>query len=155
MSKVGKAGGATRAAPMFPVPVPDDDTRAFWEGVGRGELLVQRCTGCGRRVWQPSPVCPSCSATELAWQPIEGEGTIVSWIVVRPPTLPAYADLVPLVVLLVELEESVRMLGYLVDDAGMILRTDGEAEQVAIGRRVALRFHDQAGTRLPCWTLNG
>ena len=71
----------------------------------------------------------------------------------RPPTLPAYADRVPFVILLVELEQGVRLIGYLVDDAGRMLETDGTAEKVAIGARVALRFHDQAGTPLPCWTM--
>jgi uncharacterized OB-fold protein len=64
---------------------------------------------------------------------VSGEGSVASWIVLRPPVLPAYADMVPFVVLLVELDEGVRMVGYLVDDAGMVLRTDGAREEVAIG----------------------
>jgi hypothetical protein len=44
------------------------------------------------------------------------------------------------------------MVGYLVDAAGALLRTDGVAEGIAMGTRVALRFHEQAGTWLPCWT---
>jgi uncharacterized OB-fold protein len=61
--------------------------------------------------------------------------------------------MVPFVVLLVTLDEGVRLLGYLVDDGGRVLKTDGAAEGVRTGRRVRLRFHDQAGTILPCWTL--
>ena len=61
--------------------------------------------------------------------------------------------MVPFVLLLVELAEGVRLIGYLVDGAGRVLRTDGAAEGVRIGARVALRFHDQAGTPLPCWTM--
>jgi hypothetical protein len=57
------------------------------------------------------------------------------------------------VVLLVELDEGVRMVGYLVDDAGGWLRTDGTAEGIAMETRVALRFHEQAGTWLPSWTV--
>lgn len=44
------------------------------------------------------------------------------------------------------------ILGALAD-AGRVLKTDGAAEGVQTGRRVRLRFHDQAGTILPCWTL--
>ncbi len=72
----------------------------------------------------------------------------------RPPTLPAYADKVPFVVLLVELDQGVRMLGYLVDDAGAMLKTDGVAEGIAMGVSVKLRFHEQAGFHLPSWTLS-
>ena len=86
---------------------------------------------------------------------MSGAGRIASWTVIRPPTLPAWAEKVPFVVLLVELDEGVRIVGYLVDDAGALLRTDGAAEGIALGVRVALRFHEQAGTWLPCWTVAG
>jgi len=145
----------TELDPMkqFPAPVPDADTQAFWDGIARDELLVQRCEGCDAWVWQPRPVCPRCRRPEPPWRAVSGAGCVASWIVLRPPVLPAYADMVPFVVLLVELDEGVRMIGYLVDDDGGLIKTDGEAEGVAIGQRVALRFHEQAGTKLPCWSL--
>ncbi len=137
----------------FPVPVADADTQPFWDGVARGELLIQRCGTCQAWLWQPRPVCSRCQTPDPAWKRVSGDGHIASWVVMRPPTLPAHADKVPFVVLLVELDEGVRLLGYLVDGDGALLRTDGAELKVAIGRRVAIRYHDQAGTRLPCWTL--
>jgi len=138
----------------FPVPVPDRDTAPFWEGTARGELLIQHCGACGAWLWQPRPVCSSCQTPEPAWTRVTGDGKVASWTVLRPPTLPSYADLVPFVVLLVELDEGVRMLGYLVDDAGTMLKTDGVAEGVRMGARVKLRFHEQAGCHLPSWALS-
>lgn len=137
----------------FPVPVPDRDTQPFWDGCARGELLVQRCGACGKFLWQPRPVCSSCQMPEPAWTKVSGDGIVASWTVMRPPTLPAYAEMVPFVVLLVELKEGVRLLGYLVDDAGRLLKTDGTAEGVRMGAAVRLRFHSQAGFSLPSWTL--
>jgi uncharacterized OB-fold protein len=137
----------------FPIPVPDADTQPFWDACARGELLIQRCGACGRWLWQPRPICSSCQKPDPVWTRVSGDGVVASWMVMRPPTLPAYADVVPFVILLVELAEGVRLIGYLVDDAGRMLKTDGAAEKVAIGARVALRFHDQAGTPLPCWTM--
>jgi hypothetical protein len=87
------------------------------------------------------------------WTRVSGDGRVASWTVIRPPVLPAYADRIPFVVLLVELSEGVRLVGYLVDRDGCLLRTDGAAEGIAIGTRVALRFHDQAGTALPSWCV--
>lgn len=139
--------------PGFPIPVPDQDTRPFWDGCRRGELLIQRCGACGKWLWQPRPICSSCQTPDPTWTRVSGDGAIASWTVLRPPTLPAFAAMVPFVVLLVTLDEGVRLLGYLVDDAGRVLTTDGGAEGVRTGRRVRLRFHDQAGTILPCWTL--
>lgn len=136
----------------FPVPVPDADTQPFWDGCRRGELLVQRCAACARWLWQPRPLCSFCQTPDPVWTRVSGEGNVASWTVMRPPVLPAYADKVPFVILLVELDEGVRLLGYLVDDSGALLRSDGTAERLCMGMRVALRFHDQAGTILPCWT---
>ena len=137
----------------FPISIPDADTQPFWDGVARRELLVQRCAHCGAWLWQPRPVCSRCQAPDPVWTRVSGAGRVASWTVIRPPTLPAWAEKVPFVVLLVELDEGVRMVGYLVDDAGRLLRTDGAAEGIAMGTRVALRFHEQAGTWLPSWTL--
>jgi len=137
----------------FPIPVPDADTQPFWDACARGELLIQRCASCGKWLWQPRPICSSCQTPDPVWTRVSGDGVVASWMVMRPPTLPAYAERVPFVILLVELTEGVRLIGYLVDDQGRLLTTDGTAEKVAIGTRVALRFHDQAGTPLPCWTM--
>jgi uncharacterized OB-fold protein len=137
----------------FPKPCPDADTEAFWQGCERGELLVPRCGACGRWVWQPRPVCPDCRCESLDWHEVSGTATVASWIVLRPPVLPAYAEMVPFVVVLAELKEGVRMVGYLVDADGHVLRTDGCAEAIGMGAALALRFHMQDGVRLPCWTL--
>ena len=138
---------------QFPVPVADADTKAFWDGIARDELLIQRCGGCEAWIWQPRPICPRCQATASDWERVSGDASVTSWVVLRPPVLPAYADMVPFVVLLVELDEGVRMIGYLVDADGNVLKTDGQKESLAMGSRLALRFHDQAGTKLPCWSL--
>jgi uncharacterized OB-fold protein len=137
----------------FPVPVPDRDTQPFWDACARGELLIQRCGSCGTFLWQPRPVCSHCQTPDPVWTKVSGDGVVASWAVMRPPTLPAYADMVPFVVLLVELEQGVRLLGYLVDDAGALLKTDGAAEGLRMGSPVGLRFHEQAGFCLPCWTI--
>ncbi len=138
---------------MFPVPVPDADTQPFWDGCRSGELRIQRCASCAKWLWQPRPICSSCQSPDPVWTKVSGDGFVASWTVMRPPTLPAFADRVPYVLLLVELDEGVRLVGYLVDRDGRLLRSDGEAEAVAIGRRVSVRFHDQAGVVLPSWTL--
>ena len=36
-----------------PLPVPDTDTEAFWEGCHAHELRGQRCTACGSFRWPP------------------------------------------------------------------------------------------------------
>ena len=46
------------------------------------------------------------------------------------------------------------MLGQLVDDAGTLLKTNGEREGLAMGTRLRLRWRiDEAGQALPAWSL--
>ena len=137
----------------FPIPVPDRDTKPFWDATAAGDLVIQRCGHCGKFLWQPRPVCSSCQTPDPVWTKVSGDGSVASWAVMRPPTLPAYAEMVPFVVLLVELDEHVRLLGYLVDEKGRMLKTDGVAEGLRMGSRVKVRFHEQAGFKLPSWTL--
>ena len=81
-----------------------------------------------------------------------------SWTALHPPVLAVWGDQVPFVVLLVELDGApgVRMIGQLVDDSGALLKTNGDAEGLAIGDRLSLRWRvDEAGQTLPAWTLAG
>ena len=47
-----------------PLPLPDEDSRPFWEGCRRGELLMQRCASCGRFRYTPRRMCPGCQSSE-------------------------------------------------------------------------------------------
>lgn len=137
----------------FPAPLPDQDTQPFWDAAAERRLLIPRCRECRRWIWQPRPVCPRCHAPDPEWEPVAGRGRVVSWTVVRPPVLPVYAELIPFVILLVELDEGVRLVGQLVGDDGTLLTTDGEREGVATGAPVELRWRAQDEYTLPVWTM--
>ena len=125
-----------------PKPVADADTQPFWDAAADHRLVVQRCDGCGRWIWQPRPLCPSCGAVDPAWQPVSGNGVVVSWTVIHGPVLPVWEAETPFTVLLVELAEGVRMVGRLVEAGPAAL---------AMGMAVALRWRHEAGTPLPAW----
>ena len=36
-----------------PAPLPNADSRAFWEGAAREELLLRHCTACGKLHYPP------------------------------------------------------------------------------------------------------
>jgi uncharacterized OB-fold protein len=143
--------------PLPPKPVADRDTQPFWDGVASRTLLVPRCGSCGAWIWQPRPLCPRCHAPDPEWAPMSGDARVVSWTALHQPVLAVWANQVPFVVLLVEIEDApgVRMLGQFVDDTGMLLKTNGEREGLEIGASVALRWRvDESGQTLPCWALD-
>jgi uncharacterized OB-fold protein len=93
-----------------PLPVIDHLSAPFWEGCKAHELRLQRCRACGALRFPAGPVCLQCRSPKADWVPSKGRGRVYSWIVVRHP-VPAeiYAQDVPYVVALVELDEGVRM----------------------------------------------
>ncbi len=142
--------------PLPPKPVADGDTQPFWDAVAHHKLVVPRCSSCEAWIWQPRPLCPRCHASDPSWVELDGDARVVSWTALHPPVLGVWSDQVPFVVLLVELDDApgVRMLGQLVDDAGTLLKTNGEREGLAIGLPLSLRWRvDEAGQTLPAWTL--
>ncbi len=127
----------------FPFPVPEFGVEPYWEACNREELVMQRCSGCGRFRWLPAPICSECGSNEASWEPLAGRGRITTWTVVTHPVHPAAVDRVPYVVAEVELEEQpgLRMIAGLV---GI------EPDAVAMDLAVAVEFETHpSGQKLP------
>lgn len=101
------------AAPYVLRPAVNRDTAFFWEGTRQGELRVQRCEDCGALRHPPGPLCAGCGSTRRGHVVATGRGTVFSYVVHHHPPVPGKE--LPLVIVLVELEEGVRMLGELHD----------------------------------------
>ncbi|OBI05052.1 Zn-ribbon domain-containing OB-fold protein [Mycobacterium scrofulaceum] len=97
---------ATRLAPAI-----TKDTEFFWNGLRDNKLLIQRCGGCGRLRHPPRPMCPHCRS--LDWEAVEssGRGTVYSYVMPHEPKFPFFEY--PYIVVLVELEEGVRLVSNL------------------------------------------
>ena len=126
---------------LAPYPTPTAETREFWEGCARHELLFQRCGGCGAAQFYPRPVCVICHTTELVWEKSTGHGMIVSFTIVERAPSTAFRKSVPYVLVLVDFAEGFRMM--------MNLRTDSPSD-LRIGQPVSVFFEEQAnGSVLP------
>lgn len=76
---------------------------------------------------------------------MSGAGTVWSWVVPRPPLLPAFQDRSPFIVALVSLRElpQIRMIGELsIASAGGVLELPADIN--LIGRPVQCRFRAMA-----------
>jgi len=116
--------------PGLPLPIPNEETRPFWESCKAGELRVQRCLACGKLRYPPRPGCSECGSLEFDWQRLSGRGRIHTYAVSRQAVHPALEGLIPHTAVIVELEEGVLMTSNLVD----------RAEEVEIGRPVEVVF---------------
>lgn len=95
-----------------PRPVVNRDNAGFWEGVGRHELLIQRCADCGTPRFPWLPGCGACGGPDWDTIAASGEGTVYSYVVMHHPPFPAFDP--PYAVGLIELAEGVRMVSNVV-----------------------------------------
>ncbi len=119
-----------------PLPAPDADTHAFWEGLREGKLLLQRCRDCGHVQYYQQATCRDCQSAQLEHQPASGRGVVYSYSVVHRAPGPEFKDDVPYCVLLVELDEGPRMIASLAKDV--------DQESVDFDTRVVLEVEQVA-----------
>ena len=121
-------GGDAGTAVMRPLVSPD--TEFFWAGTRAGELRIQRCASCGALRHPPGPMCPACGEPATGdYQVAEGTGEVYSYVVHHHPPVPGKTP--PFVVALVQLPESVRIMGELLG---------AQARDVEIGMPVRVWF---------------
>jgi uncharacterized OB-fold protein len=116
-------------------PLPDVDSAGapFWAAAREHRLVVQHCSRCGRLQHFPRAFCTNCMNDELEFVPARGSGTVYSFTVIRRNPNPAFADRVPYVYALVDLDEGVRITTNIVGCA---------PDDVHIGQRVRVAFED-------------
>ena len=113
-----------------------DVSSPFWDAATRGELVLQRCDACARFVWYPRASCPSCGSDALRWTPSPGLGTVYAVSVHHKAPRPELAALTPYAVVLVDLDEGVRMMARA---SGVV------AGDVTVGQRVRWRPDPDGG----------
>jgi uncharacterized OB-fold protein len=105
---------AEKEAPARPLPQPTRISAPFWRAAAEGRLLLQFCRPCRSFIYYPRPFCPSCWREDLEWREASGRGRVYTYTVVRRAATPAFADKVPYVLAIVELEEGPRMVTNIV-----------------------------------------
>lgn len=117
-------------------PIPNFETQPFWDGCARGQLLLQKCAGCGAYRHPPAPICPTCLSPEHAWVEASGRATVFTFVVVRETRAKGWDQLVPYVSAVVTLAEGPRMITNIIDIA---------PEDVKIDMPVQVTFADAEG----------
>jgi uncharacterized protein len=131
----------------LPEPIPDLDSKPFWDGCQEGRFLVPICRECRASRWPPGPMCPNCQATSTDWLEAVGTGRVYTWVIVTHSVHAATVDQVPYVVALIELPEGIRVVGNIIGCA---------PDQVRADLPVELFFEElPTGLRLPNFRSEG
>jgi uncharacterized OB-fold protein len=121
------------------LPVASPETAPFWDACNQGVFLLQRCRDCGKTQYHYRTLCSHCMSDHVDDFPSSGKGTVWTYSVVYKNNTVGYADKLPYVVALVELEGGVKVFGNVLG---------GEPENVAIGTAVELTFAKAANDQM-------
>jgi uncharacterized OB-fold protein len=99
-----------------PQPIPDPDSLGFWLATAKGNVELCRCQEC--RLWMQPPLerCRRCGG-RTSFEPVSGRGVIYSLTTIHYASVPGFADRLPYVAIVVEMEEQtgLRLCSHLVD----------------------------------------
>jgi uncharacterized protein len=110
-------------------PVLTTDNAFYWEGAGRGELLIQACGDCGELCHTPLPLCPVCHSPNRVTKEMSGRGTVASYAIVHHPPNP-WVEL-PAVIVTIDLEEGPQITSSV---------SDVPFDQLELGMEVEVYF---------------
>ena len=141
------------ATPVWNKPWPniDHDSRQFWDGLTRHELLLWTCGTCGAQYW-PKTYCIKHEnepyAANMSWQPGSGLGKLFAYNVHHWAFHPGFKDDVPYYYALIELDEGPLISSTMV---GRPPQPGDVGKQV----RVVYADHPEAGFTLPHFEFTG
>jgi uncharacterized OB-fold protein len=117
----------------FDLPAPELEQLPYWEAARERRLLIRRCGACGEHFFYPRPFCPKCWSDDVEWAQASGRATLYTYSVVHVNELPPFAERVPYVAAVVDLEEGPRML----------TNVEGASpESLAIGMALEVSFRE-------------
>jgi len=91
---------------------------------------VARCKGCGKMHYPPRLVCDGCRGRDFEIRRMSETGKVLTWSVIRVAP-PAFAQEVPYVVAVLEMDDGTRIMAQVADVT---------ADEVKTGMRVRLEF---------------
>jgi len=131
-----------------PFPIPDEDSRPYWDNAKQGRLVYWSCQSCGNLTQQPALVCSRCRGQEFEWQQVSGRGTIFSFAIARQTTTVGFADDVPYVVVLVAIDEQPDLVVL-----ANLVGADIVLDQLDIGLPVQVTFEARGEYAVPQFGL--
>ena len=116
-----------------PLPFIHDETRTYWEKLKAHQLWLPKCEDCNRLIFYPRSFCPHCFSENTRWVQLSGRGTVYSFTISHRAGDKSFAEDTPYNIVLVDLDEGVRLMSNLVECRD---------EDIRIGMEVEIAFDD-------------
>jgi uncharacterized OB-fold protein len=124
---------ANSSSYKLPLPRIGGMSADFYRFCHQHELRFQRCAECGTWRHIPRDMCAKCGSFKWEWERSSGRGKLFSWTTAMQPMMPQFVGQVPYSPVIVELQEGVRMVTWLIG-----VRPD----ELKLGMPVEVAFDD-------------
>ncbi len=130
-----------------PLPTIVGETKPFWNSCQQGRLLIQKCGRCGEHQFYPRGICANCWSNDIQWARSSGKGTVWTFTLTYQNRTPGFAEEVPYILALVELDEGVKMFTNIVEcnPRNVKIGMPVEVTFVQATTQVAIPFFKPAG----------
>ena len=98
-----------------PLPSIVGETKPYWDSCKRGELVIQKCDSCQEYQFYPRGICAHCWSNDIKWIKATGKGTVWSYTITHQNRTLGFAQDIPYVLALVQLDEGVKMFTNIVE----------------------------------------
>ncbi len=127
----------TRVPEARELPTAEADARDYWLSAAKGQLTVAKCNACGNVFHYPRPHCPACWSDQIEMILACGRATLYTYSTVHRNELAPFADRLPYVAAVVELEEGPRLMTNV---------EDCDPDRLAIGMALMVSFRQLTDT---------
>lgn len=116
----------------FTNPLPEITTvsEPFYKAAKDRRLLIQRCKECNNDIYYPKSVCPHCWSNNLEWYASKGKGKLYSYTIVHAGAPEEFKEAIPYVIGVIDLDEGVRMISWIVECNHKDIKCDADVEVV-------------------------
>ena len=141
----------------------DIENAAYFNYCAKQDFRLQKCNENGLMRYPPTTRCPFSGSPNYDWVSVEAKGAVYSYNEVHHAIQPAFKDVTPYMLLLVELDtqrgqpsehDGLRVAGNLVTPDGEFAPPE-LVKQIGIGSRMRMVFRPVGdGISLPMWTID-
>lgn len=112
---IPKAPITTPSMPKRSLPAIDKDSRAYWTGGERGQLMIFRCQDCGYYVHPQVRFCPKCESRHVEPEATSGKGFVETFAINYKAWVPGLPERYVLALVRIAEQDDVRLATNIVN----------------------------------------
>jgi uncharacterized OB-fold protein len=107
----------------FSIAINQTKVARFADDLAAGKIMSTSCKKCGKRYYPPRADCSACMNSDMDWNPISGEGRLVTFtrihvppehFAIQQPLMPfSSVQFQPCPIGIIEVEDGLKLMGWM------------------------------------------